>query len=88
MGAALAVSGAPPPRRERPALRAAARRPSLLGPAGGAATLEDLIAGAWDGLLSGSSAACPVCAGELLPRHSAGAGVVGGRCAGCPTTLE
>jgi hypothetical protein len=28
-----------------------------------------------------------VCGSELLPRHSAGAGVVGGRCDGCGSSL-
>ncbi|HEX8105101.1 MAG TPA: hypothetical protein VF533_20950 [Solirubrobacteraceae bacterium] len=51
-------------------------------------TLEDLIAGAWDDLAAGESTTCPLCATEMAPRWSAGAGVVGGRCGGCGTTLE
>jgi hypothetical protein len=51
-------------------------------------TLDDLVAGAWEGLLAGAPAACPVCATALRPRHSAGAGVVGGRCTGCGSTLS
>ncbi len=31
--------------------------------------------------------ACPVCGGELIPRPSAGSGVVGGRCESCGTSL-
>jgi hypothetical protein len=46
----------------------------------GGATLDDLLSGAWEGLTAAaSSTACPVCHGELEPRWSAGAGVVGGR---------
>ncbi len=44
-------------------------------------TLDDVLSGAWEGLAAAShSTACPVCDGELMPRWSAGAGVVGGRC--------
>lgn len=50
-----------------------------------APTLEDLVAGAWDGLLAGAAAACPVCSEPMRPRWSAGAGVVGGHCEACGT---
>ena len=47
------------------------------------------LSGAWEGLTAGaSSAACPVCEGELEPRWSAGAGVVGGRCRDCGSELS
>jgi hypothetical protein len=51
-------------------------------------TLEDLVTGAWDALLAHAHADCPACGAELQPRHSAGAGVVGGRCGDCGATLE
>jgi hypothetical protein len=51
-------------------------------------TLDDLVAGAWEGLLAGAPADCPVCGTPLAPRHSAGAGIVGGRCGGCGTTVS
>jgi hypothetical protein len=51
-------------------------------------TLDDLVAGAWEGLLAGAPAECLVCGTQLAPRHSAGAGVVGGRCGGCGSTLS
>ena len=50
-------------------------------------TLDDLVAGAWEGLLAGAPADCLVCGTPLAPRHSAGAGIVGGRCGGCGSTL-
>lgn len=50
-------------------------------------TLDDLVAGAWEGLLAGAPAECLVCGTALTPRHSAGAGIVGGRCGGCGTTV-
>ena len=52
-------------------------------------TLDDVLSGAWEGLAAAShSAACPVCDGELVPRWSAGAGVVGGRCRDCGSELS
>ena len=54
---------------------------------GAGATLDDLLSGAWEGLTVPSSTTCPVCSGELAPRWSAGAGVVGGRCRNCGSEL-
>ena len=51
-------------------------------------TLDDLVAGVWEGLLAGAPADCPACGTVMTPRHSAGAGVVGGRCGGCGSTLS
>lgn len=51
-------------------------------------TLEDRVLGAWEDLLAGAPAACLVCGSELRARHSAGAGVVGGRCGGCGSSLS
>jgi hypothetical protein len=55
----------------------------------GGATLDDRLSGAWEGLTAAaSSTRCPVCEGELEPRWSAGAGVVGGRCRDCGSELS
>jgi hypothetical protein len=54
----------------------------------GGATLDDLLSGAWEGLTAAASTTCPVCQGELEPRWSAGAGVVGGRCRDCGSELS
>jgi hypothetical protein len=55
----------------------------------GEATLDDVLSRAWEGLsAAASSTACPVCDGELVPRWSAGAGVVGGRCRDCGSELS
>lgn len=62
--------------------------PQPPAPRTGPASLEDVISGAWSTVIAGATAPCPVCAGALQPRWSAGAGVVGGRCADCGTTLE
>jgi hypothetical protein len=51
-------------------------------------TLDDLVAGVWEGLLAGAPADCPACGTVMTARHSAGAGVVGGRCGGCGSTLS
>jgi hypothetical protein len=55
---------------------------------GGEATLDELLSGTWDGLAGAPAAVCPVCHGELEPRWSAGAGVVGGRCRDCGSELS
>jgi hypothetical protein len=57
-------------------------RPDETGP-----TLDDVISRAWEVLRADVPAACPACGGELLPRESAGAGIVGGRCESCGATL-
>ena len=77
--------GDPAPARPAPEPVAA---PADLTPAAGVATLEDLISGAWEGLSAAGPVACPVCTGSMTPRWSAGAGVVGGRCGDCGTTLR
>ena len=51
-------------------------------------TLDDVISRAWEVLRADVPAACPVCGGELIPRLSAGASVVGGRCESCGTSLS
>jgi hypothetical protein len=51
-------------------------------------TLEDIVAGAWAAVSVGETSACPLCGGSLRARWSAGAGVVGGRCGDCGTSLE
>ena len=51
-------------------------------------TLATLVDDAWVSVTAGAPAECPVCAGPMQPRWSAGAGVVGGRCEDCGTTLE
>jgi tRNA(Ile2) C34 agmatinyltransferase TiaS len=52
------------------------------------ASLEDLVLQTWTAVAAGEQAPCPVCSGAMQPRWSAGAGVVGGRCGDCGTTLE
>jgi hypothetical protein len=51
-------------------------------------TLADVLGAAWASVSTGAATECPVCAGSLEPRWSAGAGVVGGRCGDCGATLE
>ena len=64
----------------------AAPPPHLRAPS--APTLDALLTDAWSHVSTGTTAECPVCAGPMQPRWSAGAGVVGGRCEDCGTTLE
>jgi hypothetical protein len=75
---AVAVEAAAPAAEAAPTARAHRHGP----------TLDDLVAGAWEGLVAGAHADCVVCGAPMAPRHSAGAGIVGGRCGGCGTTVS
>lgn len=59
------------------------------GAAVGGQTLDDVLVGAWEGLMTHRSVACPVCRrGTLRPRYAAATGAPsGGRCDRCDTTL-
>jgi hypothetical protein len=56
-------------------------------PTASARTLDEALSALWGELSTGTAIDCPVCGGAMEPRHSAGAGVVGGRCGSCATTL-
>lgn len=65
-------------------------RPSLLDAlrADGELTLEDLLAGVWEGLAVRARVECPWCGGHMEPQYSAQSHPVGGRCQHCRTTLN
>jgi ribosomal protein S27AE len=78
------------PRRfdAEPGRRAASDRPAT-GDAGGRSvaegsrlTLDDLIVGVWEDLLSRRPAACPMCGGTMTALDERG-----GACGGCGATL-
>jgi hypothetical protein len=51
--------------------------------------LDVLFGGAWTAVENEALVSCPVCTiGTLAPRWSAGAGVIGGRCGDCGSTLD
>jgi hypothetical protein len=62
-----------------PAVEPRPRAP-LTGP-----TLDDVMSRAWEGLVTGLPAACPVCDGEV---QASIAGVVRGTCSSCGTAIE
>jgi hypothetical protein len=62
--------------------------PSLFDDLGGEPTLDEVIAGVWEGLAAHRTAACPVCGSELRPDYGAHALPIGGRCGGCDSTLS
>jgi hypothetical protein len=62
--------------------------PTLLDRVGGEPTLDDLIAGVWEGLAAHQVVECPVCRGEMDPEYAAHARPVGGSCSACGTTLR
>jgi hypothetical protein len=61
--------------------------PSPRLPLDDAGTLDELIVALWEGLSADQSVGCPVCASEMKPEYGAHARAVGGRCAGCGSTL-
>jgi hypothetical protein len=61
--------------------------PSLFDELGGEPTLDELLAGVWEGLAAHRAQACPVCGGEMEPQYGAHARPIGGRCGGCSTTF-
>ena len=79
--------GAPPRRRDRTPFAAAPVAGVEQTRPGGEATLDDVIVGAWEGLLAHRTVSCPVCSGALAPRYGAGSAPVGGRCNDCGSTL-
>ena len=88
--ATLAVT---PPARGRAPAAGGAELPGLwdsAAPTPGAESLslDDRISSLWQDLAGSAEVSCPVCSAAMAPRWSAGAGVVGGRCTGCGTTLE
>jgi hypothetical protein len=50
-------------------------------------TLEELICGVWDEVITEGRAACPLCGGELEGRASAHARSTEGCCRDCGTTI-
>jgi hypothetical protein len=50
-------------------------------------TLDDVVSRTWEVLRAAVPASCLVCGAELEPRPTAGAGLAGGRCHSCGSTL-
>jgi hypothetical protein len=61
--------------------------PLVLGRAQGEPTLDDLLAGVWEGLSVRRAVRCPVCTGEMEPAETADREFAGGRCGECGATL-
>jgi hypothetical protein len=81
MSALMSTRRPPPARRPREVVCPPRPAPEA-GP-----TLDDVVSRTWEVLRATVPAACLVCGAELQLRHSAGAGVVGGRCDSCGSTL-
>jgi hypothetical protein len=61
---------------------------SLFDDLGGEPTLDELLAGVWEGLAAHRAQSCPACGAEMAPLYGAHARPIGGRCGGCGTTLS
>jgi hypothetical protein len=62
--------------------------PSLFDGARGEPTLDELLAGVWEGLTAHRVVSCPVCRADMRPEYGAHSLPVGGRCQGCGATLS
>jgi len=78
------ASPAAPGRRGETGEPAAAGGAARHGGVGGESTLDDLLVGAWEGLVAQAAVACPLCDGMLRPvyGHVRGAGAEGAGRAG------
>jgi hypothetical protein len=71
-----------PPGSRSPAL-------SLFDRAGGEPTLDDVLAGVWEGLAARGAAACPICGARMEPVGARGDnGPEVARCSNCGSTLS
>jgi hypothetical protein len=64
-----------------------AREAGMAGGRGDGMTLEELISGVLDGVVTEGRTACPLCGGELEGRASAHSRPTEGRCRDCGTTI-
>lgn len=64
--------------------------PEGFGGVGDRLTLDELLAGAWEGLSAHSVVACPLCGGPMEPTRPAPGRreTSGGRCRSCGTALS
>jgi hypothetical protein len=59
------------------------------GAAGGEPTLDDVLAGVWEGLAARATASCPVCGERMEPARGEGQQVpAGARCTSCGSSLS
>jgi hypothetical protein len=58
--------------------------------AGGEPTLDDVLAGVWEGLAACATAACPICGGPMEPVRGPAPGPrpEAGRCTSCGSSLS
>ena len=61
--------------------------PSLFDNVGGEPTLDELLAGVWEGLTTHNAVTCPVCDGRMEPEYGAHALPIGGGCKRCGSGL-
>ena len=86
-GGAALLDRAPADGDRQAAHDGAASRDHHASTPGGGPTLDELLAGVWEGLSAHRTVPCPVCGGSLAPRYGAGPGPVGGRCGDCASTI-
>jgi len=65
-----------------------ARVPSLLESVDDRTTLDELLVGAWEGLVGHRMVCCPICSSAMEPEYGAHAMPIGGRCKSCGSRLS
>jgi hypothetical protein len=68
--------------------RTAEQLNTLFTDLGGEPTLDEFIAGAWEGLATHDRIACPICGGQMTAVYGAHARPAAGRCEDCGTSLS
>jgi hypothetical protein len=61
--------------------------PSLFDAVGGEPTLDELLAGVWEGLTAYDAVRCPVCHDRMAPEYGVGPTPAVGRCERCGSTI-
>ena len=61
--------------------------PSLFDAVDGEPTLDEVLAGVWEGLTAHAAVSCPLCHDRMEPEYGAHALPIGGRCTRCGSTL-
>jgi hypothetical protein len=69
-------------------MTALASAPTLFDDLGAGPTLDDMIAGVWEGLSAHKSVDCLLCGEPMVPEYGAHALPIGGHCADCGSTLR
>ncbi len=69
-------------------MTALATAPTLFDDRGGEPTLDETLAGVWEGLMAHRSVECLLCGEAMVPEYGAHTRPVSGRCTGCGSVVQ